>query len=119
MSNDATSECARGIPGTCYEAHERPETAGCGGPDKVQPRQGRFESLAEFRIAVDESQRSHQIPWEKGTAGKVDLKTSCEQNMVNATLGPIIEPKPDLPVDEVSGENDSPGCDSYSAHPGL
>jgi hypothetical protein len=39
--------------------------------------------------------------------------------MVNATLGPIIEPKPDLPVDEVSGENDPSSGDSYSAHPGL
>jgi hypothetical protein len=39
--------------------------------------------------------------------------------MVNATLGPIIESEPDLPIDEVSGDNDSPECDSYSAHPRL
>jgi hypothetical protein len=78
MPNDATSERARGIAGTCYEAHERPEAARGGGSDKVQPWQGRFESRTEYRIAVDEAQRAHQIPWKKAAAGEVDLITSCE-----------------------------------------
>jgi hypothetical protein len=34
-SKDATSECTRGIPSACNEAHEWSESSGSGRPEKV------------------------------------------------------------------------------------
>src|ERR1700694_3972380 len=118
VSEEATSECARRILGACHEAHQRPESARCGRPNKVQSRHRRFESGRELWVAIDPAQRSQQIWCKEGTARNIDPVTSGQQSVVDTAFGPIIESDPDLLADEVRRDDHPAGRDSYLIHPG-
>jgi len=90
---------------TCHEIQQRPETPSCRSTDEMQSRYGTTETAAKFGIAVKLLNIPRKFSRKKIVSGYVHLIPSSQQDMIDSTLGAVVEFERDLVPDALGFRN--------------